>query len=100
MNEAFVCDAVRTPIGRYGGTLSSVRADDLAALPITALIERTGLDPSAIHAVLLGCAHQASEDNRHVPRMPALVAGLPARGAGLHLNRLYASALNAGGVAA
>ncbi|HEY9579227.1 MAG TPA: 3-oxoadipyl-CoA thiolase [Rhizorhapis sp.] len=100
MNEAFVCDAVRTPIGRYGGALSSVRADDLAALPITALIERTGLDPSAIDDVVLGCANQAGEDNRNVARMAALLAGLPDSVGGVTLNRLCASGLEAVGSAA
>src|SRR3546814_20634103 len=100
MNEAFVCDAVRTPIGRYGGALSSVRADDLAALPITALIERTGLDPSAIDDVVLGCANQAGEDNRNVARMAALLAGLPDSVGGVTLNRLCASGLEAVGCAA
>src|SRR3546814_919218 len=100
MNEAFVCDAVRTPIGRYGGALSSVRADDLAALPITALIERTGLDPSAIDDVVLGCANQAGDDNRHVARMAALLAGLPDSVGGVPLNRLCASGLEAVGSAA
>src|SRR3546814_16328226 len=100
MNEAFVCDAVRTPIGRYGGALSSVRADDLAALPITALIERTGLDPSAIDDVVLGCANQAGEDNRNVARMAALLAGLPDSVGGVTLTRLCASGLEAVGRAA
>lgn len=80
MKDAFVCDSIRTPIGRYGGTLSSVRADDLAALPIAALLERNpNLDPQAIEEVILGCANQAGEDNRNIARMAALLAGRPHR---------------------
>ena len=75
--EAFVCDAVRTPIGRYGGALSTVRGDDLAAVPLKILIERNELDPAAIDDVILGCANQAGEDNRNVARMAALLSGLP-----------------------
>jgi acetyl-CoA acetyltransferase len=78
MAEAFICDALRTPIGRYGGALAGVRADDLAALPIKALLERhPRLDPAAVDDVVLGCANQAGEDNRNVARMAALLAGLP-----------------------
>ena len=100
MSEAFVCDAVRTPIGRYGGALSSVRADDLAALPLKALIDRTGLDPAAIDDVILGCANQAGEDNRNVARMAALLAGFPDSVGGSTVNRLCASGLDAVGSAA
>jgi 3-oxoadipyl-CoA thiolase len=101
MNHAFLCDAVRTPIGRYGGILSSVRADDLGALPIQALLARNPrLDPAAIEEVLLGCANQAGEDNRNVARMSALLAGLPVSVPGVTLNRLCASGLEAVGQAA
>ncbi len=78
MTDAFICDAVRTPIGRYGGALATVRPDDLAALPLAALLARNpSLDPAAIDEVLLGCANQAGEDNRNVARMAVLLAGLP-----------------------
>ncbi len=100
MNEAFICDAARTPIGRYGGALAAVRPDDLAALPIAALIERTGIDPAAINDVVLGCANQAGEDNRNVARMAALLAGLPDSVGGVTVNRLCASGLEAAGGAA
>lgn len=101
MPEAFICDAIRTPIGRYGGSLSSVRADDLAAIPIRTLIERNpSLDPAAIEEVFLGCANQAGEDNRNVARMSLLLAGLPASVPGVTLNRLCASGLEAIGTAA
>jgi acetyl-CoA acyltransferase len=96
MTDAFICDAVRTPIGRYGGTLASVRADDLAALPIKALLARNpSLDPAAIDEVLLGCANQAGEDNRNVARMAALLAGLPVSVPGATINRLCGSGLDA-----
>ena len=96
MSEAFICDAVRTPIGRYGGALSMVRPDDLAAVPIVALLKRNpGLDPVAIEDVLLGCANQAGEDNRNVARMAALLAGLPVRVPGATINRLCGSGLDA-----
>lgn len=98
MNQAFICDAVRTPIGRYGGTLSTVRTDDLGALPIKALLARNpGLDVSRIDEVALGCANQAGEDNRNVARMSALLAGLPVQVAGVTINRLCASGLEAVG---
>jgi 3-oxoadipyl-CoA thiolase len=101
MNAAFICDGVRTPIGRYGGSLSRVRADDLGALPIQALLARhPDLDPAAIDEVLLGCANQAGEDNRNVARMSALLAGLPVSVPGVTLNRLCASGLEAVGQAA
>ena len=101
MTEAFLCDAVRTPIGRYGGVLATVRPDDLAALPIGALVMRNaGLDPAAIDEVLLGCANQAGEDNRNVARMAALLAGLPASVPGATVNRLCGSGLDAVAMAA
>jgi 3-oxoadipyl-CoA thiolase len=96
MPEAFICDAVRTPIGRYGGALSSVRADDLAAVPIRALIERNaGADWGALDDVILGCANQAGEDNRNLARMAGLLAGLPDSSGGVTLNRLCGSGLDA-----
>lgn len=78
MNDAFICDATRTPIDRFEGSLASVRTDDLAAIPIRALAEaNSGLDPANVDEVILGCANQAGEDNRNVARMAALLAGLP-----------------------
>ena len=101
MNEAWICDAVRTPIGRYGGALSSVRTDDLGALPIAALLERNpSLDPRAVDDLVYGCANQAGEDNRNVARMSALLAGLPVDVAAVTVNRLCGSGLNAVGNAA
>ena len=101
MTDAFICDAVRTPIGRYGGALSSVRPDDLAAIPIAALISRNpSLDPKAIDDVFLGCANQAGEDNRNVARMAALLAGLPVDVPGVTVNRLCGSGMDAIGLAA
>jgi acetyl-CoA acyltransferase len=101
MSEAFICDAVRTPIGRYGGALAAVRTDDLAALPIAALLKRNAaLDPQAIDEVLLGCANQAGEDNRNVARMAALLAGLPVSVPGATINRLCGSGLDAVAMAA
>ena len=101
MNEAFICDAVRTPFGRYGGALSSVRADDLGALPIAALIARNpSVDWSSIDDVFYGCANQAGEDNRNVGRMAALLAGLPAAVPANTINRLCGSSLDAVGMAA
>jgi 3-oxoadipyl-CoA thiolase len=96
MNDAFICDAIRTPIGRYGGALSAVRPDDLAALVLKELLRRNpALDPRAIDDVLLGCANQAGEDNRNVARMAALLAGLPLEVPGATLNRLCGSGLDA-----
>ena len=101
MSEAYICDAVRTPIGRYGGALSAIRADDLGAAPLRALLERNpNLDPSAIEEVFYGCANQAGEDNRNVARMSLLLAGLPVQVPGVTLNRLCASGLEAVGQAA
>jgi 3-oxoadipyl-CoA thiolase len=98
MTDAFICDAIRTPIGRYGGGLAPVRADDLAAIPLRALLARNpGLDPAAIDDVILGCANQAGEDNRNVARMAALLAGLPESVGGSTINRLCASGLDAVG---
>jgi acetyl-CoA acetyltransferase len=95
-NEAFICDAVRTPIGRYGGVLSGVRADDLAAVPIAALCKRNpGVDWDRLDDVVLGCANQAGEDNRNVARMASLLAGLPAAIPGVTVNRLCGSGLEA-----
>jgi acetyl-CoA acyltransferase len=96
MNEVFICDAVRTPIGRYGGALAAVRPDDLAAIPIAALLQRNpALDPAAVEEVLLGCANQAGEDNRNVARMATLLAGLPVAVPAATLNRLCGSGLDA-----
>ncbi len=96
MDEAFICDAIRTPIGRYGGGLSSVRADDLGAVPLRALIARnTQVDWAAVDDVLFGCANQAGEDNRNVARMSSLLAGLPETVSGTTLNRLCGSGLDA-----
>ena len=96
MAEAFICDAVRTPIGRYGGALASVRADDLGAVPIAALLARQAdLDPASIEDVVYGCANQAGEDNRNVGRMSALLAGLPVTVPAATVNRLCGSGMNA-----
>jgi 3-oxoadipyl-CoA thiolase len=100
MSDAFICDAVRTPIGRYAGSLASVRADDLAAIPLKALMARNGaVDWDAVDDVVLGCANQAGEDNRNVARMAALLAGLPTSASGSTINRLCGSGLDALGVA-
>lgn len=101
MNQAFICDAVRTPFGRFGGSLATVRADDLAAIPLKALLSRNpGLDPAFIDDVIYGCANQAGEDNRNVARMALLLAGLPESVPGSTINRLCGSSLDAIGVAA
>jgi acetyl-CoA acyltransferase len=100
MTEAFICDAVRTPFGRYGGTLASIRPDDLAAFPIRALVERNaGVDWPAVDDVIFGCANQAGEDNRNVARMALLLAGLPKEVPGSTINRLCGSSMDAVGVA-
>ncbi|HVM38843.1 MAG TPA: 3-oxoadipyl-CoA thiolase [Sphingomicrobium sp.] len=100
-SEAFICDYVRTPIGRYGGALSSVRADDLAAIPIKALIDRNpSVDWCELDDVILGCANQAGEDNRNLARMAGLLAGLPDSSGGVTLNRLCGSGLDAVAMAA
>ena len=95
MGRAVILSAVRTPIGRYGGGLSSVRPDDLAGHAIAAAVERAAVDPGEIEDVFFGCANQAGEDNRNVARMGALLAGLPDSVAGVTLNRLCASGLSA-----
>jgi len=101
MTEAYICDAVRTPIGRYGGVLSSIRTDDLAALPIKALIERNpAVEWSKLDDVIYGCANQAGEDNRNVARMASLLAGLPVDVPGATVNRLCGSSMDAVGTAA
>ena len=101
MNQAFICDAIRTPFGRYGGALSSVRADDLGAVPLRALMQRNrGVDWDALTDVILGCANQSGEDNRNVARMSSLLAGLPLEVPGGTVNRLCGSGLDAVGTAA
>ncbi len=101
MNEALICDAIRTPIGRYGGALKDVRADDLGALPLRELMRRNpGVDWSAVDDVIYGCANQAGEDNRNVARMSALLAGLPQEVPGSTVNRLCGSGMDAIGTAA
>jgi 3-oxoadipyl-CoA thiolase len=101
MNDAFICDAVRTPIGRYGGALSAVRADDLGAVPIRALVERNAsVDWARVDDVWYGCANQAGEDNRNVARMSTLLAGLPVDVPGVTVNRLCGSGMEAVGSAA
>ena len=100
MSDVFICDAIRTPFGRYGGTLASLRTDDLAALPLTALIERNpGVDWGAVDDVIYGCANQAGEDNRNVARMALLLAGWPKEVPGSTVNRLCGSSMDALGVA-
>jgi len=93
--DAYVCAALRTPVGKHGGSLAGVRADDLAAIPIKAIVERTGIDPRSIDDVILGCTNQAGEDNRNVARMAALLAGLPVEVPGQTVNRLCGSGLQA-----
>ena len=101
MNQAFICDAIRTPFGRYGGALSSVRADDLGAVPLRALMARNpNVDWAAVTDVIYGCANQAGEDNRNVARMSSLLAGLPLEVPGATVNRLCGSGLDAIGTAA
>src|SRR5664279_1043469 len=101
MPDAFLCDAIRTPIGRYGGALAGVRTDDLAALPLTALMERNpGVDWAAVDDVVYGCANQAGEDNRNVGRMALLLAGLPVDVPGTTINRLCGSSMDAIAMAA
>ena len=95
METAVIVDALRTPIGRYGGALKDIRPDDLAALAIKALLARTGIEPSGIEDVIRGCANQAGEDNRNVARMALLLAGLPVSCGGLTVNRLCGSGLDA-----
>jgi 3-oxoadipyl-CoA thiolase len=101
MTQAFICDAIRTPFGRYGGSLATVRTDDLAAIPIKALVERNGgVDWAAVDDVFYGCANQAGEDNRNVARMALLLAGLPETIPGSTVNRLCGSSMDAVGIAA
>ncbi len=100
MSEVFICDAIRTPIGRYGGSLSAIRTDDLAALPLKALMERNpGVDWGAVDDVIYGCANQAGEDNRNVARMALLLAGVPKEVPGSTVNRLCGSSLDAVSIA-
>src|SRR6478735_1865112 len=100
MAEAFICDAVRTPIGRYAGGLSPVRTDDLGAIPLKTLMARNpGVDWEAVEDVIFGCANQAGEDNRNVARMALLLAGLPATIGGSTVNRLCGSGMDAVGIA-
>jgi acetyl-CoA acyltransferase len=101
MPEAYICDAVRTPIGSYGGSLSGIRTDDLAAIPIRALVRRNaGVDWGRVDDVILGCANQAGEDNRNVARMAALLSGMPVEVPGVTVNRLCGSGMDAVGAAA
>ncbi|AGZ30310.1 thiolase, N-terminal domain protein [Burkholderia pseudomallei NCTC 13179] len=101
MTEAFLCDAIRTPIGRYGGALAPVRADDLGAVPLKALVERNrDVDWAAVDDAIYGCANQAGEDNRNVARMSLLLAGLPHAVPGATINRLCGSGMDAIGLAA
>ncbi|MBC8259057.1 MAG: 3-oxoadipyl-CoA thiolase [SAR324 cluster bacterium] len=101
MEEAYLCDGIRTPVGRYGGALSSVRTDDLGAIPLKALMERnTEMDWEAVDDVIMGCANQAGEDNRNVARMASLLSGLPQTVPGVTVNRLCGSGLDAVGIAA
>src|SRR5215211_7150909 len=95
VREAWIVEAVRTPVGRYGGALKDIRPDDLAALAIRAVVERSGVDPALVEDVILGCANQAGEDNRNVARMALLLAGLPVEVAGQTVNRLCGSGLQA-----
>ena len=95
MRDAFVSVALRTPVGKHGGSLANIRPDDLAAVPIKAVVERSGIDPAAIDDVILGCANQAGEDNRNVARMALLLAGLPVEVPGQTVNRLCGSGLQA-----
>ncbi|HBY87577.1 MAG TPA: 3-oxoadipyl-CoA thiolase, partial [Colwellia sp.] len=96
MKDVYICDGVRTPIGKYAGALSSVRADDLAAIPLKALKDRNPtLDLNQVDDVILGCANQAGEDNRNVSRMALLLAGYPTQVAGCTINRLCGSGMNA-----
>jgi 3-oxoadipyl-CoA thiolase len=101
MNDAFICESIRTPFGRYGGALSTIRTDDLAAIPVRTLMDRNpGVDWAAVDDVVFGCANQAGEDNRNVARMALLLAGLPAEISGATVNRLCGSSLEAAAVAA
>src|SRR5258708_15702900 len=98
--EAYIYAAARTPVGKHGGSLANVRPDDLAAIPVKAVVERAQLDPRSIDDVILGCANQAGEDNRNVARMALLLAGLPVDVPGQTVNRLCGSGLQAAAIAA
>jgi 3-oxoadipyl-CoA thiolase len=100
VNDAYICAALRTPVGKHGGALAAVRADDLAAIPIQAVVQRSGIDPASIDDVILGCANQAGEDNRNVARMALLLAGLPVEVPGQTVNRLCGSGLQSAASAA
>ena len=100
MTDAYICAALRTPVGKHGGSLANVRADDLAAIPLKAVVERSGVDPRSIDDVILGCTNQAGEDNRNVARMALLLAGLPVEVPGQTVNRLCGSGLQAAASAA
>lgn len=101
MNEVYICDAIRTPVGKYGGSLSTIRTDDLAAIPVKSILERNpGIDPKAIDDVMIGCANQAGEDNRNISRMALLLAGIPPAVPGVTINRLCGSGMDAVGTAA
>jgi 3-oxoadipyl-CoA thiolase len=100
VRDAYICSALRTPVGKHGGALAGVRADDLAAIPIKAVVERSGIDPASIDDVILGCTNQAGEDNRNVARMALLLAGLPVEVPGQTVNRLCGSGLQAAASAA
>ena len=100
MTDVYICDYIRTPIGRFGGALAPVRADDLGAIPLRALMAKHDLDWAAVDEVIFGCANQAGEDNRNVARMAALLSGLPTNVPGTTLNRLCASGADAVGTAA
>ncbi|WP_321995304.1 3-oxoadipyl-CoA thiolase [Draconibacterium orientale] len=101
MNDVFICDAIRTPVGKYGGSLSAIRADDLAAIPIKTLLERNDqIDPAAFDDVIMGCANQAGEDNRNFARMALLLAGMPESVPGVTVNRLCSSGMEAIGMVA
>ena len=101
MREVYICDAIRTPVGRYGGSLSSVRTDDLAAIPLKALMDRNSdMNWTAIDDIVMGCANQAGEDNRNVARMALLLAGYPETVPGSTINRLCGSGMDAIGIAA
>ena len=95
MTDVFICESVRTPVGKYGGSLSAVRPDDMAAMVVAEVVRRSGIDPKVIDDVILGCANQAGEDNRNIARMAVLLAGLPQSVPGVTVNRLCASSLEA-----
>src|SRR5882757_9002197 len=101
MTDAFICDSIRTPFGRFGGALASIRTDDLAAIPIAELVKRNpNVDWSQLDDVIYGCANQAGEDNRNIARMAGLLAGLPDTSGGVTLNRLCGSGMDAVAMAA